>query len=200
MLPEPFGAADDAALAERWTQFAMILTIVGRIPLKDVSAAFHPSAPDRKEAGAEFLTTELHRLRGLQQAKQAPGHTKHALSPIMIADMAVTMLESCDGPPGPKLTSLISQLLWVDRHRATRAEKWNGPFFRAADIEAQGKLAGKPFSVRALARMAGVDATQVSRWRKSDDYVRACNFALAQRARRASEERNVHRLKPKGAV
>jgi hypothetical protein len=82
----------------------------------------------------------------------------------------MTMVELCALQPGENLICLLQELLNVDRHRASQAEKPIEAFEQAASIDAQMAVQGKSIRVRQLARETSVDAGTISRWRDDPDY------------------------------
>jgi hypothetical protein len=97
-----------------------------------------------------------------------------AISPLDIADLAITMLECPSGAyaPGENQLRLLKKLLNVDRHRASIAEKpaYRNEFTQAARFEAQGLLRRKTYGVRELAKRVSVSPSTIIAWRKSAEY------------------------------
>jgi hypothetical protein len=124
----------------------------------------------RKEGAAAWLSTELEKLRKSERViGSAPVLTGAALSRLTISDLAITMLQFLEEPPGTNLICLLQQLLDVDRHRARLAAK-RGNVLTSVIEEARGRLVGRAYSVRQLAKLAAVDPSSISRWRRSASY------------------------------
>jgi hypothetical protein len=121
------------------------------------------------------------------------------LPPVVIADMAMTLLEAKDHAPGPNLIFLLRELLAIDRHRKAVSEKPSEAFMCAVQIEAQLAADGaKSIGVRKLAKMVGVSPPTVSGWRKSAEYSQtvACATKLLFECRRngVPENRDLFRF------
>jgi hypothetical protein len=132
---------------------------------------FPPTIPARREHVAEWLSGELRKSRESERrVGAAPVLNNKSLPPIVIADMAVMMIENCDAAPGPKLTRLFQELLRVDRHRKVLADEENSPFDRAVNIDAWSENAGMRCGNNQLARLVGVSPSVISNLRRSDQY------------------------------
>jgi hypothetical protein len=130
--------------------------------------------PISKEPIASWLSAELKKLRELGKiAGKAPVLKGETLSRLVIADLAMTMVEVCEFQPGENLICLLQELLDVDRHRASQAEKPSEAFQHAVQIDAQSAIQEKTIGVRQLAKMVSVNASTVSGWRRDPDYQEA---------------------------
>jgi hypothetical protein len=141
----------------------------GNFSREDSYRAIDYSDPDKKEAIARWLSAELKTLRKAEATLcAAPVRFGKAMSRLDISDLAQSMLEALNGPPGDELLSLLQELLNVDRHRKQLA--CSKDFDAAAGIDAQLTLRGESISARKLARMMGVSQPTISAWRKSTAY------------------------------
>ena len=129
--------------------------------------------PITKEPIAFWLRAELKELRESEKivgkASVLKGET---LSRLVIADLAMTLVEVCESQPAENLICLLQELLDVDRHRASQAEKPIEAFQQAAQIDASLAVQGKKIGVRRLAEMVSVDPATISRWRRDPDYLK----------------------------
>ncbi len=116
----------------------------GGFSAKSATKALVNPDPKSKERTALWLSSELAKLRKTeQQVGAAPVRTGAALSRLTIADLAITMVQFLEGPPGENLICLLQELLDVDRHRKALAENPGNEFTRAAMTEAIGALRGR---------------------------------------------------------
>jgi hypothetical protein len=128
-------------------------------------------APDIGEKVALWLIGELQSLREREkQVGSAPVLSGKTMSRLDIADLAMTMLESCEDRPGELLTRLLQQLLDVDRHRKALAGFRDEKFDSAVQIDAQLSLEGRAPSAYRLARYLSVSPTTVIAWRQLPEY------------------------------
>jgi hypothetical protein len=134
--------------------------------------AFNSPEPETKEEVARWLRWELKRLDVLQEKSTgALVLSGKALSRVTIADLAITLLQSCDAKPGPNLICLIAELSGVDRHRTALAnnkqekKKWHLSYLTAAL-----NILGESWSDRRLAKVVGVSPTTVAEWKNDSDF------------------------------
>ncbi len=119
------------------------------------------------ERAAEWLRIELKNLRDGEKVEgKAPVLTGQSLSRLLIADLAMTMVEGLEEQPGPELIALLMELLNVDRHRRSLAAAHSEEKNRAVYLEAQVPNIG----VRELAKAAGVAPSTITAWRRDPDY------------------------------
>ncbi len=119
------------------------------------------------ERAAEWLRIELKNLRDGEKVEgKAPVLTGQALSRLLIADVAMTMVEGLQEQPGPELIALLMELLNVDRHRRSLAAAHSEEKNRAVYLEAQVPNIG----VRELAKHVGVAPSTITAWRRDPDY------------------------------
>lgn len=122
------------------------------------------------EKAASWLRSELAVLReGQKQVGVAPVYSKQTMMRPEIADLAMEMLSALEEAPGDELQALFLELLDLDRHRKTLAEKHEGPRYDAAWLEAQIPNLG----VRELAKEVNVSPSTVTSWRKDSGYQKA---------------------------
>jgi hypothetical protein len=127
--------------------------------------------PEIQEKVALWLIGELKRLReGERQIGTAPVLSGKTMSRLDIADLAMTMLETCEGRPGHNLVYLLQQLLDIDRHRKALAEIRSEKFDLAVRIDAQEYLKGRPQSALQLSRHLSVSPTTLITWRRLPEY------------------------------
>jgi hypothetical protein len=120
-----------------------------------------------KERAASWLSTELQRLREAERVLgSAPVLTGSMLSRLTISDLAMTMLQFLEEPPGTNLICLLQELLDVDRHRTRLATEPGDTFIKATIEEARGSLMGMTYGVRKLAKLVAVHPSSISRWRR----------------------------------
>jgi hypothetical protein len=125
--------------------------------------------PGKKEPVAAWLRVELEKVRrGEKKVGAAPILNGEAVSRLIIADLAMGMLENCDGQPGEKLIGLFQELLNVDRHRNAVYEKSTpkSKYHRAASIDAQEDKVG----LREMAGILSVSPATIKTWRESERY------------------------------
>lgn len=111
-------------------------------------------------------------LRALKHAeknrKAAPVRTLNLVPRSLIAEIALYLLESCQSwkyPPGPWLNSLMRELLNLESYRQGMSR----------DIETQERAAwivaqAPKVRMRELARTLHVNASTISRWRRSPEF------------------------------
>jgi hypothetical protein len=121
------------------------------------------------EALAFFLRILLRELKEAERSrKAAPVRTLSLLPRSLIAEVAMDLLGSCEAwsyPPSYFLNNLIRELLNLERDR-TRMSRDAEAQQRAAAILAQATTIG----TRELARAVHVNASTVSRWRRSPEF------------------------------
>lgn len=128
-----------------------------------------PSQPDKSsktfvatEKVAKWLRSELHKIRKAQRITgEAPVLLGQALGPVVISDLAISMLEDINQAPGPELIALLIELLKLDSHRRELANQQSEKKQKAAKLEAINPNLG----VNELARKVDVANSTVSRWR-----------------------------------
>ena len=138
--------------------------------------ALNPTSDDSQ--GAKWTASEtlafLLRiaLRGLKYAeksrKAAPVRSLKLLPRSLIAEIAMDLLQSCETwgrPPGPKLNDLVHELLNLERDSQSMSR----------DFETQKRAAGivaiaPKVRTRELARAFNVNASTISRWRRSSEF------------------------------
>jgi hypothetical protein len=111
-------------------------------------------------------------LRALKHAeknrKAAPVRTLNLVPRSLIAEIALDLLGSCVAwgyPPGPVLNSLMRELLNLERYRQGMSRVFETQE-RAAYIVAQAPKV----RTRELARTLHVNASTISRWRRSPEF------------------------------
>jgi hypothetical protein len=111
-------------------------------------------------------------LRSLKHAeknrKAAPVRTLHLAPRSLIAEIAMDLLESCETwgyPPGPRVNSLMRELLNLEHDKLGMSRDVETQE-RAAGILAQAPNVG----TRELARALHVNASTISRWRRSPKF------------------------------
>ena len=119
------------------------------------------------ERAAEWLRIELKKLRDGEKVEgKAPVLTGQSLSRLLIADVAMTMVEGLEEQPGPELIALLMELLNVDRHRRSLGAAHSEEKDRAVHLEAQVPNVG----VRELAKAVGVAPSTITAWRRDPNY------------------------------
>ena len=119
------------------------------------------------ERAAEWLRIELKNLRDGEKVEgKAPVLTGQSLSRLLIADVAMTMVEGLQEQPGPDLIALLMELLNVDRHRRSLGAAHSEEKDRAVQLEAQVPNVG----VRELTKPVGVAPSTITAWRRDPDY------------------------------
>ena len=118
------------------------------------------------EALALFLRLNLRNLKYAETRHNgSPVRTLQNIPRSLIAEVAMDLLECCEMkgyPPGPRLNKLVRELLNLERDRHSMPREIEKQE-RAANM-----LAASPeMTTRRLARTIGVNASTVSRWRKS---------------------------------
>jgi hypothetical protein len=155
----------------RMHSLQQLLVERGRFSRSTAQRILVDSKAKTKERASAWLSTELRKLRNSERVTgAAPVLTRSALSRLTISDLAITMLQFLNEAPGTNLICLLQELLDVDRHRARRATEPGEAFVGAAIEEARGNLTGKSYGVRQLAKLARVNPSTISRWRRLDAY------------------------------
>src|SRR5262245_14743100 len=127
--------------------------------------------PEIQERVALWLIGELKKLReGERQIGTAPVLSGKTMSRLDTADLAMTMLETCEGRPGENLVQLFQQLLDVDRHRKALTTTQSEKFDMAVRIDAQLTLEGRLPSALQLSRHLSVSPTTMTTWRRLSEY------------------------------
>ena len=115
----------------------------GRFSNKDAIRALTSPDIETKQVAARWLRRELKIVRaGQSKTGAAPVLKGEALSPLVIADLAMTMVENFADDIGDDLVCLLQELLEVDRHRRALAKVPSEKFQLAAQIVAQRNLQG----------------------------------------------------------
>jgi hypothetical protein len=121
------------------------------------------------EALAFLLRIFLRELKHAEKnRKAAPVRTLNLVPRSLIAEIAMDLLGSCETwghPPGPLLNSLIRELLNLEHDRQGMSR----------DVETQERAAGivaqaPTVRTRELARVLHVNASTISRWRRSPEF------------------------------
>jgi hypothetical protein len=158
------------AFIRRMDYCVVLLVKRGGFQSRQASKALASARAEDKEPIAQWLRMELKNLRESEKKiGTAPVLIGGALSRLTIADLTMTMLETCNGA-GENLICLLHELLDVDRHRKALADKRSKQFDMAARIEAETALQGKQCGVRELARMVGASGSTVLNWRRDPEY------------------------------
>jgi hypothetical protein len=154
------------AYSRRVSAHSKLLQERARLPDADASKAILHSDPATKEVASLWLRGELYRLREQEKiVGAAPVLKEKLVSRLLIADLAMTMLECCS--VGDELIGLFAELLDVDRHRKALADNHSEAKQRAISIEAQTALTGRKLGVRQLAKVVAVAPATILTWRKS---------------------------------
>ena len=139
--------------------------------------AIHRGDVKAIEAIAAWARIQLARIRA---AQKPGGRGARTLEPSLptISDLAVTLMESLEDPPGLELIALMRELLDVDAHRKLheRRVEIEFRFDAAAEREARSSLQGKELGVRALAKSMGVAPATITKWRKSKQFQAAVAY------------------------
>ncbi len=119
------------------------------------------------EKVAKRLRSEIHQIRKEQRiTSKAPVLTGRTMSPVDIADIAISMLQHINQAPGPELIALLMELLNLDSHRRNLAYQPNEKKQKAAQLEAINPNLG----VNELARKVDVANSTISRWKRDAFY------------------------------
>ena len=90
----------------------------GHFSKEQATKAINDPSPISKEPIANWLSAELKKLREREKiVGKAPVLKGETLSRLVIADLAMTMVEMCALQPGENLICLLQELLYVDRYR-----------------------------------------------------------------------------------
>jgi hypothetical protein len=122
------------------------------------------------ERAIAWLKDQLGRLKRAKPGT-SPVRRRHTISRVQIADVALTMLERHNVPPG--LVDLLSDLLNVKEHRAalTNSYQFDNRFRRMADLDIQAFLRDeKILATRKMAETISVSTSTVHEWRNSEYY------------------------------
>jgi hypothetical protein len=137
---------------------------------KEAAEAIESPEPEKKEEAARWLRWELKRLDILQQQNGgALVLTGEALSRVVISDLAITLLQYCNGKPGLNLVYLIAELLGVDCHR-TSLTKQERKKWHLSNIVASLNILGEQWSDRKLAKIVGISPTTVAEWKRDPEF------------------------------
>jgi hypothetical protein len=143
----------------------------GHFSQEQATKATNDPRPISKEPIASWLSAELKKLRESDKiVGKAPVLGGEPLSRLVVADLAMTMVEVCEFQPDENLICLLQELLDLDRYRASQADKPSEPFRQAAQIDAQMIVQGKSIGVRPLAKIVSVDPGTITKWRRNSDY------------------------------
>jgi hypothetical protein len=155
----------------RLNELRDILVEQGHFNRVTASQALTEARSESKEKAARWLRRELQFVRKEEQTVgSSPVRRGKLLSRLIIADLAITMLQFLQEAPQENLVCLLQELLDVDRHR--RAQVQPESYFDAIRGEAGARVQGKRFKVRRLAKRIGVSASTITRRRKSKEYER----------------------------
>jgi len=155
----------------------VLLVKRGKFSFDEAIRTLKNSKPETKEPAARWLRGELAKLRrGERIPGQAPVRRGLALSELQIADLAMTLVESCNGRPGSELLCLVRELMGINTHRAALAEKRNPAFEVAAVVEGMRARKGQAIGVRELAREVGVSAGTITKWQREPKYKGLANL------------------------
>jgi hypothetical protein len=156
-------AGSQAAGGKAW-RFAEIMAAQKRMQDDDQKEGMTAS-----EALAFLLRIFLRELKHAEKnRKAAPVRTLNLVPRSLIAEIAMDLLGSCETwghPPGPLLNSLIRELLNLEHDRQGMSR----------DVETQERAAGivaqaPAVRTRELARALHVNASTISRWRRSPEF------------------------------
>jgi hypothetical protein len=155
----------------RLNELRNILVERGHFSSVTATQALTDAWSESKEKAARWLRNELQFVRKEEQkVGSSPVRRGKLLSRLIIADLAITMLQFLQEAPQENLVCLLQELLDVDRHR--RAQVQLESYFDAIKGEARARVLGKRFKVRRLAKRIGVSPSTITRWRKSKEYER----------------------------
>jgi hypothetical protein len=167
--------SDLVGLIVKWGGFQYSEAFDALWGVDPVSGVGWASVLAKQAAVSSWLSDEL---KNMKSVGAAPVRTGRALSPLDIADIAMTMVECClSDVLGDDLICLLQKLLNVDRRRKSLAESRHDRFYRAADLEAQGALRGRKCGVNELARSVSVSPSAIVAWKKTtvfQEEVAAC--------------------------
>jgi hypothetical protein len=147
--------------------------LVQRGGFEGAAAAEALKSPDseKKEEVAKWLRQELRTLDILQeQSGKAPVLTGEALSRVLIADLAVTLLQYCEKAPGLNLVYLFAELLGVDRHRTAQAKQQSKKKWLLVSLVAGLNVMGARCSDRKLAEQIEVSPMTIGEWKRAPDF------------------------------
>lgn len=135
------------------------------------------------EALAFFLRVTLRDLKHAEkQRTAAPVRTSNLVPRSVISEIAMDLLDSCTDAPGPFLNQLFRELLNVG------SVKHGAPRELEAQEQAAFAIAQYPtVRTRELARKLKVNASTISRWRRSREFQAKIEQA-AETIRRWNEE------------
>jgi hypothetical protein len=121
------------------------------------------------EALAYLLRIELRNLKYAEKRrKAAPVRTSKLVPRSVIAEIVMDLLDGCSAanePPGPFLNELFRELLDVGTDKHGKPRQFEAQE-QAASIIAQHPTV----PTRELARVVKVNASTVSRWRRSSEF------------------------------
>jgi hypothetical protein len=127
--------------------------------------------PEKKEEVSKWLRRELRVLDILQeQTGKAPVRREVVLSRVLIADLAVTLLQYCENAPGLNLVYLLAELLGVDRHRTALAKQQSKKKWLLVSLIAELNVMGERWSNRKLAKRVDVSPMTIAEWKRSPDF------------------------------
>jgi hypothetical protein len=127
--------------------------------------------PEKKEMAAFWLRSELKKLDKLQALTgEAPVLSGRMPQRVVIADLAVTLLQYCWKAPGRHLVYLIAELLGVDRHREALAEQASKKMWKLSSMVASWNVLGERCSDRKLAQIVDVSPTTIAKWKRAPDF------------------------------
>jgi hypothetical protein len=155
------GTQEDGGKSQR---FAEIMAARKRMEDDDKKEGMTAS-----EALAFLLRIFLRELKHAERSrKAAPVRSLNLVPRSLIAEIAMDLLGSCETrghPPGPLLNSLMRELLNLEHDRQGMSR----------DVETQERAAGivaqaPTVRTRGLARALHVNASTISRWRRSPEF------------------------------
>jgi hypothetical protein len=127
--------------------------------------------PEKKEEVAKWLRRALRALDILQeQTGRAPVLMEGALSRVLIADLAVTLLQYCEQAPGLNLVYLFAELLGVDRHRTALAKQHSEKKWLLISLVAGLNVMSARWSDRKLAEKIEVSPMTIGEWKRAPDF------------------------------
>ena len=126
------------------------------------------------EIAANWARKELARLREFEREVRED-RSKKTETPVLhgnvagratLSDLAITLLTTVE-EPGDNLTMLLAELMNVDLHRNTLAEKKSNPDY---DLAAQLVAQLPDMGPTQLAKAVGRDKSTISRWMKKPEF------------------------------
>jgi len=155
------------AYSRRLSKHLNLLVTKADFTEADALKALTQGDEDLVNRAGGWLRDQLSNLRRRRKQKEgAIIRLRKAMSEILIADIALTLLEASTCNVPDNLISLLQELLGVDKHRQALAK--DVPLMqKAAAVQAQ---IGQRMGVRAVAKIVGCSPDTISRWRKSAEF------------------------------